>query len=228
MGVIDKRMKKIENMKIMRNIINDWRTLLAVVLVGTLFAACSDADDNGSANVGLSIKVFFPTKVVTNQPMTINGSGFTDVTTIEFPSGVKVTDFEVVNDGMIRVNAPSGIASAGGKIVVRTANGEAESPQPLTVGNTAISGFSLQPGEHITAGEQLTIYGSDLEFITSVELLDADGKQLLLSDDDFYRKGTNTVIFTIPQHVYTGSFVGTVNTYDGQHFPLPELYYHDK
>lgn len=209
----------------MRNIIHYLGILLAAVLIGTAVTACSDDNDNDSANVGLGIKVFFPTKVVTNQPMTINGSGFADVTAIEFPGGVKVTDFEKVSDGMLRVNAPSGIASAGGKIIVHTANGEAESPQPLTVGNTVISGFSHQPGESIKGGEQLTVYGSDLEFISSVELLDANGNPLLLEDEDFYRKGTNTVIFAIPQNVYTGTFTGKIHTYDGQNLPLPELYY---
>ena len=95
----------------MKHIINYLSTLLAVVLIGASFTACSSDDDNGSANVGLGIKVFFPTKVVTNQPMTINGSGFSEVTEIEFPGGVKVTDFEIVSDDMIRVDAPSGISA---------------------------------------------------------------------------------------------------------------------
>ena len=118
----------------MKHIINYLSALLAVVLIGTTFAACSDDDDNGSANVGLGIKVFFPTKVVANQPMTINGSGFNDVTEIEFPGGLKVTNFEIVNDDMIKVNAPNGIPAEGGKIIVHTATDQAESRLPLTLG----------------------------------------------------------------------------------------------
>ena len=68
----------------MKHIINYLGALLAVVLIGATFTACAE-DDEGSANVGLGIKTFFPTKVVTNQPMTINGSGFNDVKEIEFP-----------------------------------------------------------------------------------------------------------------------------------------------
>ena len=132
-----------------------------------LLTACSEDDDNGSANVGLGIKVFSPTKVVTNQPMTINGSGFNDVTEIGFPGGIKVSDFEIVSNDMIRVNAPSGIPAEGGKIVVRTANGEAESRLPLTVGHTMVSGYSKQPGESAAGGELITVYGSDLEFINN-------------------------------------------------------------
>ena len=58
----------------MKHIIKCLGSLLAVVLLTAAFTACSDDDLNGSANVGLGIKVFFPTKVVTNQPITINGS----------------------------------------------------------------------------------------------------------------------------------------------------------
>lgn len=72
----------------MKHIINYLGALLAVVLIGATFTACSE-DDKDSANVGLGIKTFFPTKVVTNQPMTINGSGFADVTKIEFPATSK-------------------------------------------------------------------------------------------------------------------------------------------
>ena len=158
----------------MKHIINYLGALLAVVLIGATFTACSD-EDAQSANVGLGIKTFFPTKVVTNQPMTINGSGFNGVTEIEFPGGKKVTDFEIVGNDMIRVNAPSGIAADGGKIIVRTADDEAESHMSLTLGHTYVTGYSKQPGEKATGGELIDVFGSDLEFINGVELLDADG-----------------------------------------------------
>ena len=191
----------------------------------TMFISCAD-DDNDSANVGLGIKVFFPTKVVTNQPITINGSGFNDVTEIEFPGGAKVTDFEIVSDDMIKVNTPSGIPAEGGKIVVRTANNQAESRLPLTLGHTIVSGFSKQPGETAAGGEQITVYGSDLEFINSIELLDADSVPQLIDHKDFYRKGTNNLIFRVPlKNIYDGTFVGYLHTYDGQKIAMPELTY---
>ncbi len=200
--------------------------LLAVVLTGTAFTACSEDNDSGSANVGLGIKVFFPTKVVTNQPITINGSGFTAATEIEFPGGTKVTDFEIVSDDMIRVNAPSGISTDGGKIVVRTDNAEAESRLPMTVGHTNVTGFSLQPGETAKGGDLITVFGSDLEFINSVELLDAEGVPQLVDHKDFQRKGTNSLIFRVPlKNIYNGTFTGILHTYDGQNILMPELNY---
>ena len=209
----------------MKHIIKYLGALLSVVLVGTTFTACSE-DDAESANVGLGIKTFFPTKVVTNQPMTINGSGFNNVTEIEFPGGTKVTDFEIVGNDMIRVNAPSGIPADGGKIVVRTSDDEVESRLPLTVGHTNVSGFSKQPGETASGGEQITVYGTDLEFINKVELLDADSVTQFIDHMDFYRKGTSNLIFRVPQkNIYEGTFVGYLHTYDGQKIPLPELAY---
>lgn len=209
----------------MKHIINFLSSLLAVVLIGATFAACAE-DDKGSANVGLGIKVFFPTKVVTNQPMTINGSGFDAVTEIEFPGGTKVSDFELVGNDMIKVNVPSGIPAEGGKIIVHTPDDQAESRLPLTVGHTKVTGFSKQPGETAAGGEQITVYGSDLEFVNSVELLDANGEPQLIDHKDFYRKGTSNLIFTLPlKNIFKGTFVGVLHTYDGQSFPMPELTY---
>ena len=177
------------------------------------------------ADIGLGIKVFFPTKVVTNQPMTINGSGFRNATEVVFPNGVVVTNFEIVSNDMIRVNAPAGIAAEGGKIIVRTADEQVESPLPLTVGKTVVSGFSKQAGEEISGGEQITIYGTDLEFINGIELLDADGNPVVLTDAAFYRKGTSSVVITIPKKVFEGTFTGKLFTYDGQEILMPELAY---
>ena len=210
----------------MKNIISYLGTLLAVALIGTAFTSCKDADELLSADLGLGIKTFFPTKVVTNQPMTINGSGFFSATEIEFPGGTKVTDFEVVSDDMIRVNAPAGIPEEGGHIIIRSDNGEIVSPLPLTLGHTKVSGFSKQPGETATGGELITVFGSDLEFINAVELLDKDGATQVIDHKDFYRKGTSNLIFRVPQkNIYTGSFVGYLLTYDGQRIPMPELAY---
>ncbi len=209
----------------MKHIINYLGALLAVVLIGATFTACSD-EDAQSANVGLGIKTFFPTKVVTNQPMTINGSGFNGVTEIEFPGGKKVTDFEIVGNDMIRVNAPSGIAADGGKIIVRTADDEAESHMSLTLGHTYVTGYSKQPGEKATGGELIDVFGSDLEFINGVELLDADGVPQIIDHKEFYRKGTNKITIRLPKkNIYDGTFVGILHTYDGQSILMPELAY---
>ena len=209
----------------MKKIFKYFGVFLSVVLMGAL-TACSIKEDEGSADLGLGIKVFFPTKVVAGQPMTINGSGFSDVKEIVFPGGVSVTGFELVSGEMIRVTAPSGIAAEGGKLIVRSTSEEAQSSATLTLGNTVVSGYSKQEGETAEGGEQITVFGQDLEFISKVELQDTDGNPLILEDKDFYRKGTSSVIFTVPKKtIYEGAFVGKVYTIDGKVFNLPELTY---
>ena len=199
--------------------------VLSIALVG-LVTACNPKEIDETVEAGLGIKVFFPTKVVAGQPMTISGTGMADVKEVVFPTGVSVTNIEHVGNGMIRVTAPSGISSAGGKLIVRSADDEAESSQDLTLGHTVVSGFSKQDGEEIGGGEQLTIFGTDLEFISRVELLDPDGNPYFLEDEDFYRKGTSTVIITIPKkNIFEGTWVGKLYTFDGQVFNLPELAY---
>ena len=187
--------------------------------------ACSIREKEESADLGLNIKVFSPTKVVVGSQMTISGSGLSGVTEVVFPEAVSVKGFKVVSDGMIRVTVPAGISAEGGQIIVRTADDEAVSELPMTMGHPVISGYSKQPGESIQGGEQLTIYGKDLEFISSVEMLDADGNPVIIPDSQFYRKGTSTVIIIVPKKVYEGTFIGKVNTVNGLQFMMPELAY---
>ena len=212
----------------MKNIFKFFRAIL-IVAFGAALTGCLAEEQLETADEGLNIKVFFPTKVVAGQPMTINGGGFSDVTEVVFPGteeGIVVTDFQIVSNGMIRVDAPAGISAEGGKILVRTEAGEqAESPLPLTLGNTDITGYSADGSVPVDGGSQITIYGTDLEFITGVELLDADGNPALIEDKLFNRKGTSNVIFTVPRKVFEGKFQGKVYTIDGKTFLMPELEY---
>ena len=211
----------------MKNIFKFFRTVLIIVLT-TALSGCFVQEELESADLGLHVKVFFPAKVVAGQPMTINGGGFSDVTEIVFPDGAEgivVKDFQIVSNDMIRVNAPKGIAADGGKIIVRTESDQAESPLPLTLGDTKISGYSANAGDQVDGGSQITIFGTDLEFITGVELLDADGNPALVSDKIFNKKATASIIFTVPKKVYEGTFVGKVYTIDGKTFEMPELTY---
>ena len=208
----------------MKNIFKFFGIFLTV-LFGMAMTGCISEDELQSADVGLHIKVFFPTKVVAGQPMTINGSGFSDATEIVFPEGVAVTDFQIVSNDMIRVNAPAGIAAEGGHIVVRTADDEVESPLPLTLGNTVISGYSAEPGVVVDGGTQMTIYGTDLEFVSKIEMLDKDSNPIFVEDRVFNRKGTSTIIFTVPKNVFEGDFEGKVYTIDGKTFTMPMLTY---
>ena len=200
--------------------------ILSVALMGA-FTACGLLEqEEQETEVVLGIKTFSPMKVVPGMEMTINGSCFNQVTEIVFPEEVVVTNFTKVTNEMIRVTVPKGVNAEGGKLVVRGEGVLAESKPTLTVGNTQVTGFSKQAGEEISGGEQLTVYGNDLEFINKVELLDADGKTQFVEDKSFYRKGTSTVVITIPkQNIFEGAWVGKLYTIDGKTFNLPELSY---
>lgn len=206
----------------MKNIFKFFGTILTVVLASFSLTGCVAEDELGSADLGLHVKVFFPTKVVAGQPMTINGSGFAEATEIVFPGEVVVTDFQIVSNDMIRVNAPKGIAAEGGKIVVRTAEDQAESPLPLTLGETKISGYSVEAGAEVEGGSQITVYGTDLEFVTKVEVMDEEGNPLFIEDKLFNKKATATIIFTLPKKVYEGKYVAKIHTVDGKVFDSPE------
>ena len=194
-----------------------------------MLAACNIQQLDDTKDAGLNIKVFFPTKVVAGQPMTISGSGFTDAKEVVFPGNVSVTDFELAGDGMIKLTAPAGIAAEGGKLVVRSSSEQAESRLDLTLGKTVVSGYSKQAGEEAEGGELITIYGKDLEFINAVELLDSDGNPNLITAENFYRRGTSSVIFYVPaKNIFEGTFAGKVYTYDSNVFTMPELTYKPK
>ena len=204
----------------MKNVFKYLGIFLTVALAAG-FTACDPTEENESAEAGLSIKVFFPTKVIAGQEVTINGTGLSDVTEIIFPDNVSVKEFTHAGDGMIRVIAPAGIAAEGGNIIVRTEDDEAVSKLPLTLGKVNVTGYSNRAGDTIVGGSPFTIFGKDLEFLKKVELLDEDGEPLLISDLAFDRKSTNSVSFKIPQNIYTGEIEGKVYACDGSVFTMP-------
>ena len=207
----------------MKNIFKFFGAFLTVVLSAAL-TGCLPEEQLESENLGLHIKVFSPTKVVAGQPMTINGSGFTEVTEIVFPDGVSVTDFKIVSNDMIRVNAPKGILAEGGNIIVRTEAGEeAVSPLPLTLGETKVSGYSVEAGTEVEGGSQITIFGTDLEFVTGIEVKDEDGNPLLVEDKLFHKKSTSSIVFTVPRKVFEGEYEPVIYTVDEKTFKMPML-----
>lgn len=210
----------------MKNILKYMKAVLACLFVSLAFVACSDDDDLGSTDLGLGIKVFAPTHVVAGQPMTINGSGFDDLVEIEFPGGVKVSSFELVTNEMLRVTAPAGMPAEGGKVILHGKDGKSvESRLPLTIGKTAISGYSKQAGEKINGLEEVTIYGQDLQFINEIILLDEEEEPLSVPMTDFSRIAPNRLVLKVPNNIFTGVFAGTIKTFDGQSFTMPEFEY---
>lgn len=192
-----------------------------LIALSTAFVACVEEDDTNEGNLGLTIKVFSPTVVVPGQPMTINGSGFKDVTEIVFPGDIVVKEFNIITDEMIRVAAPQDLKD-GGTIRVRNAAGEeAESRLPLTVGSTLIQGYSAQEGDLIKGNETLTAYGKGMQFVTRAEFVDEDGNPIFVDASEFTRITTSRVVIPVPAKVITGTATVKIYVSDGRVVETP-------
>ncbi len=195
----------------MKNIFKYLNLAILFAVLSTAFVACDDNDEDDLGNVGLNIKVFSPTMVVPGQAMTINGSGFGDVVEVEFPGNIKVTDFEIVTNEMIRVAAPKDLSESGPIIVRNSAGKTAESRLSLSVGEPEITNFSAQEGDTIKGNESLTIYGKDLLCIESAEFLDEDSTAIVIKAEDFPRVTATRVVIPVPAKVYDGIFAVKIN-----------------
>lgn len=194
------------------------------IALSAIVTSCLD-NENGGDGSGLNIKVFAPTVVVPGYPMTINGTGFKDVTEIVFPGDIVVKDFEIVTNEMIRVKAPAGLSQEG-TITVRNSFGEtATSRLPLTLGHTSITGYSVDPDDEtiiIKGNELFTVYGKDMTFVTGVQFIDEDNNPVYIPASEFYRLAPGRIVIQVPEKVLTGK--STVKIfYGGQEFETPEF-----
>lgn len=195
------------------------------IALAAVFASCSDKDDSGDGNLGLNIKVFAPTVVVPGFPMTVNGSGFGDVTEIVFPGDITVKDFEIVTNEMIRVKAPEGLSQSG-KIMVRNSAGEtAESRLPLTIGKTVVTGYSSQEGDTIKGKSAFTIYGRDMQFVQAMEFVDEDDAPVVIPASEFIRVATGRVVAQVPAKVKEDFGKVKIHISGGQIVESPTFYF---
>ena len=129
--------------------------LKAAILIQALtFGACAPEIAEEAAE-GLVIKSFMPVAVMPGCEMSITGNGFEDVVSVVFPYGIEVTDFKIVTDNLINVIVPSGIVQEGGKLIVVTPDGKAESHVSMRPARPVVK--SLDPGDEIKPGKTLII-----------------------------------------------------------------------
>ncbi len=211
----------------MKNIKKYFGLTLIALLFSVVLSACEDKDEIGSDNLGMAIKVFSPTKVVPGQPVTINGSGFGEVTEVVFPGGIAVSNFELVSNEMIRVVTPAGIniSDEGEKLLVRSASDQAESPRVMTQGHTQVRAYSAEPGEDVKTKSILKIFGQDMEFVSKATFVGSDDNEIVLEAKDFYRIATGSVAIKVPADVKEGVNPASIETLDGLKFDLPDFNY---
>lgn len=195
-----------------------------------LAAAClvmpsCDNDNEQDVSSELSVKVFSPVKVVPGQEVIISGTGLDRAETVIFPGNVKVPVASHTGSGTITVVTPDGLASEGGELQVEAEGKTVSASVPLSVGNPAVS--VLSPFEEITAGDELTIVGEDLEFIREAVFPSKDGG-ITVKALDFARKATSQLRIKVPIGITEGLSAISLVTVGGRTLLTPEITLVDK
>lgn len=193
----------------------------AILIQAFTFGACAPEIAEEAAE-GLVIKSFMPVAVMPGCEMTVTGNGFEDVVSVVFPDGIEVTDLKIVTDNMIKVTVPSGIVQEGGKLIVVTPDGKAESHVSMRPAKPVVK--SLDPGDEIKPGKTLTIKGEDMEFVTKVLFPSStEGEFVAIEAMDFLRKSPDNVKVTVPKGIYNGIAKLSVETFEGKILETPEI-----
>lgn len=193
----------------------------AILIQAVTFGACTPEIAEEAAE-GLVIKSFMPVAVMPGCEMTITGNGFEDVVSVVFPDGIEVTDFKIVTDNMINVTVPSGIVQEGGKLVVVTPDGKAESHVSMRPAKPVVR--SLDPGDEIKPGKTLTIKGEDMEYVTEVIFPGKEeGETVSILSMDFLRKSPDNVKVIVPDGIFSGIAALSVKIADGRTLATPEI-----
>ncbi len=196
--------------------------LKAAILIQALtFGACAPEIAEEAAE-GLVIKSFMPVAVMPGCEMSITGNGFEDVVSVVFPDGIEVTDFKIVTDNLINVTVPSGIVQEGGKLIVVTPDGKAESHVSMRPARPVVK--SLDPGDEIKPGKTLTIKGEDMEYVTEVIFPGKEeGETVSVQSMDFLRKSPDNVKVIVPDGIFNGIAALSVKIADGRSLTTPEI-----
>lgn len=197
---------------------------MCIALAGLCFTACDD-DEGTEAGNALTVKVFAPTKVIPGQEVVISGTGLDRVESVVFPGGVKAAVSSVTGSGEISVITPEGIDPNGGELTLESEGESVTARLPMTVGSPAVS--VLSPSDEITAGEELSIVGKDLEFFSEIIFPGKDG-DISVKALDFNRKATDRIRVTVPEGVEESTASLTLLSKGGLRIQTPEISLKDK
>lgn len=170
---------------------------------------------------GLSIKSYMPTTVIEGLQMTISGSAFDEVKEIVFPDNISVNNFELVTKNMIRVVVPKGVAKEGGVLKLVTANSSVESKVKMRIAAPKVK--SLDPGDEVEVGGELSFVGEDLECITNVLIPAEDGTKINIEAMNFLRKSSDNIKIIVPQGIMSGINSFSLVAANGQNLSTPEV-----
>ena len=198
--------------------------LLATIIALLSNVALTSCDDNDDINANdvLAVKSVLPTKVMEGQVVTITGTGLEKVTSVVFPGNVAVSDITKVGNGYISVKTPAGISAQGGTLSIVADDESVETTTSLTVGKPVVARVAPLDGE-IKINECVEIYGTDLEFITSVIFPGEDGNDIEVTAENFKRKSTGVLYVYSPMGIAAGPATLTMKDCSNATYELPEV-----
>lgn len=168
--------------------------------------ACKD--EQSSVAGGLAIDAFTPSIVMPGTEVTITGKGFQQVSEIVFPGNVSVTDFEVVDDNIIKVKTPATMEDEDGHLIVKSSDATAESRQTMHKASPQFDSYVFSDKEGAKTGGLLTILGKDLLYAEELELTLGD-KTVKIPAILFNRKSNDAIKVTLPEDAPIGENIVT-------------------
>ncbi len=195
--------------------------IITAIIHMFFFAACED-DTEQDQTTGLTLKAYSPTVVMAGGEMVITGSGLNQVNSIFFPGNIEVTDFEVVTSNQIKVIIPSGIDEEGGFLQIASADKTIESSVTMRLAKPELK--SMDPGDEVKTGQELTFKGVDLECIKQVIFpAKTEDQQIVIKAIDFIRKASDNLKVKVPAGIKNGMNRITLVATDGTTLTSEEI-----
>jgi len=188
-----------------------------MLFAGLTVTGCGSNDSEGDYET-LSVKQFFPVKVIEGQEVQITGTGLNEVTTVIFPGNISVTSFNKTGSGLLNVITPAGVSN--GVLSVQAGNNTASAPAQLIVGNPRIN--AVMPNDEAGIGRELTISGVDMEFYVKVIFPGVNG-DIVVEPIHFVRRSTLFIYVNVPPGIADGPARIRLVTLSGKEDLLPEI-----
>lgn len=195
--------------------------IITAIIHMFFFTACEDETEQDQA-AELTLKAYSPTVVMAGGEMVITGTGLNQVNSIFFPGNIEVTDFEVVTSNQIKVIIPSGINEEGGFLRIASEDKTIESSVAMRLAKPELK--SMDPGDEVKTGQELTFKGVDLECIKQVIFpAKTEDQQIVIKAIDFIRKASDNLKVKVPAGIKNGMNRITLVATDGTTLTSEEI-----
>ncbi len=185
-----------------------------VAVLSFSMVACNDDDDNSSA---VLLESFGPSPVALGGQVVFIGQNLDKVSSIEFPMGYTVSDFEEKSSGRLVVVATRDTAQAyEGFVILHSSKGDITTKTKIGYKQSAV--ITAIDGE-VKPGNELTITGAYLSSVQQVILAGADP----IDAADFKMHQNGTIKVVVPAEAKAGKvqvFNGTDYIYSEQELKI--------